>query len=90
MKAKAIFLAVAVFMSGTAQADATRHYWTKAAFIQSHACPATGLHKLPCPGYVIDLRKPGACGGRASVANMRWVTVATAIANEKAAAACPK
>lgn len=43
-------------------------------FAQQQPCPSTGLHQLPCPGYVIDHIKPLACGGEDAPANLQWQT----------------
>jgi hypothetical protein len=60
-------------------ADATeRSTAAKRAFVKAHACPATGQHKLPCRGFVIDHIKALDCGGRDAPSNMQWQTVADA------------
>jgi hypothetical protein len=43
------------------------------AFKKHWACPSTGLHKGPCPGWAIDHVIPLACGGRDAVFNMAWI-----------------
>ena len=43
------------------------------AFKKQWACPSTGLHKGPCPGWAIDHVIPLACGGRDAVYNMAWM-----------------
>jgi hypothetical protein len=48
------------------------------AFLKLQPCPATGLPKGPCPGYVIDHIKALACGGPDKPENMQWQTVAEA------------
>jgi hypothetical protein len=54
----------------------------KRAFRRLHPCPATGLRKGPCAGYVIDHVKPLACGGPDSPDNMQWQTIADAKAKD--------
>lgn len=75
---------VALLLVATA-ADACvmRHHSTKVRFAKLHACPSTGLNKLPCPGYVIDHKKSLACRGRDSVANMQWQTIAEGKAKDR-------
>jgi hypothetical protein len=53
------------------------------AFVHQQACPATGLHKLPCPGYVIDHIKALACGGADDPSNMQWQTREEAKAKDR-------
>ena len=48
----------------------------KRAFRRQYPCPATGLVKGACPGYVIDHVRPLACGGADAPANMQWQTIA--------------
>ena len=77
-----VALAMAFFPI-SAEAHETRQRWTKVRFARIHACPSTHLKKLPCPGYVIDHKKPLACGGRDSIRNMQWQTVAEGKAKDK-------
>lgn len=53
------------------------------AFVKQNACPGTGLHKLPCKGFIIDHKKAIACGGLDKPINMQWQTVAEAKAKDK-------
>jgi integrase len=48
----------------------------KNAFTREHPCPATGLSRGRCPGYVIDHVNPLECGGADAPYNMQWQTVA--------------
>ena len=50
----------------------------RAAFAKAVACPATGLAKTPCPGYIIDHIIPLCAGGDDAPANMQWQTVTDA------------
>src|SRR5689334_14486323 len=52
------------------------------AFRRLHPCPATGLVRGACPGYVIDHVKPLACGGADAPFNMQWQTRAEAKAKD--------
>lgn len=53
------------------------------AFVTQHACPATGLHRLPCPGYIIDHITPLACNGADAPFNLQWQTREDAKAKDK-------
>jgi len=52
------------------------------AFRRLHPCPATGLLKGACPGYVIDHVMPLACGGADAPGNMQWQTLRDAKAKD--------
>ena len=80
MKYAALFLCLLAF---NAQAKTHRNQAAKVAFVKMHACPSTGLRKLPCNGYVIDHIKPLACGGADSPENMQWQTIADGKAKDK-------
>ena len=43
------------------------------AFVNQQACPATGQHRLPCPGYHIDHIVALCAGGADSVDNLQWL-----------------
>lgn len=57
------------------EADGTTKRSTKVinAFKRLYACPSTGLHKGPCPGWAIDHVVPIACSGADAVYNMQWL-----------------
>jgi hypothetical protein len=55
---------------------APRSRAVRAEFVRQVACPATGQHRLPCPGYHIDHREALVCGGRDEVSNLQWLPVA--------------
>jgi len=80
-------IAIGVLFAGTSDRgpEAKQHRSTTArhAFVREHACPATGLHRLPCKGYVIDHIKALACGGADAPENMQWQTVADAKAKDR-------
>ena len=67
----AILLCLAVTV---ADAAPNRSGAARRAFVAAHACPSTGLHKLPCPGHVIDHIKPRCDGGPDAPENMQWQT----------------
>lgn len=74
----ALLLAFALPAHATTRSSAAR-----AAFVRAKACPSTKLHRLPCPGYVIDHKEALDCGGRDVPANMQWQTVAAAKAKDR-------
>lgn len=80
--AGAVVLGVAVALAACAGAPA-RSGVAKRAFAREVACPATGLHALPCPGYVVDHVVPLACGGADAPPNMQWQTVPEARAKDR-------
>jgi hypothetical protein len=55
-----------------------RSGWVKAEFKRLNPCPATGLPRGPCPGYVIDHIVPLCAGGSDTAANMQWQAVEAA------------
>lgn len=48
-------------------------------FRATHPCPADGSLKGPCPGYLVDFKKPLARGGKDDPRNMRWKSIAQAL-----------
>lgn len=80
---KVLFLILAIAFVPLADAKLARSYSAKAAFARLQACPSTGLHKLPCRGYVIDHVKALACGGADAPSNMQWQTIAAGKAKDK-------
>lgn len=79
MKALVVLLALSCCLT----AEAKRSYAAKAEFRRLNPCPATGLVKGPCAGYVIDHIKALACGGPDAPENMQWQTVADAKAKDR-------
>jgi hypothetical protein len=67
-------LAILVVLLAVTGAQA-RDMRERAAFKREHPCPATGLRRGPCPGYVIDHVQPLCAGGPDKRANMQWQTV---------------
>lgn len=63
-------LAASVATAGTPRSTVARHQ-----FVKETACPATGKHRLPCPGWQIDHVVPLKCNGPDEPANMQWLTV---------------
>lgn len=43
-------------------------------FVSVEACPATGVHKLPCPGWEVDHITPLCAGGEDRYWNMQWLS----------------
>ena len=82
----AILLALALGISAASPANAThptkRSVSAKTVFKHQHPCPATGLAKGRCPGYVIDHVVPLCAGGTDDPSNMQWQTVADSRAKD--------
>lgn len=60
-----------------------RGHTARAEFRRTHACPATGLTRGPCPGWVIDHLHPLCAGGADHPRNMQWQTRAEALAKDR-------
>jgi 5-methylcytosine-specific restriction endonuclease McrA len=87
MKAAAVLL---MAISLSADARIPRSQAAKHEFQREHACPSTGRHRGPCPGWQIDHRIPLKCGGPDMPENMQWLTVADHKAKTKQEAKlCP-
>lgn len=80
---KRITVVIAAFMALTSHAGAFRSKAVLREFVNQQACPSTGLHRLPCKGWVMDHIKPLACGGADAVANLQWQTREAAKAKDK-------
>lgn len=72
--AAALLFAILLTTSATTQARIKRSHAALQQFAQQQACPGTGLHRLPCPGYQIDHKIPLKCHGPDVPANMQWLT----------------
>jgi hypothetical protein len=70
--------ALALLICVTGGQAAPRSAVAKADFQRQAPCPATGLHRGKCPGYVIDHIVPLCAGGPDAAANMQWQTVSDA------------
>lgn len=58
------------------QAQPIRRSWkAKADFARLQACPSTGKNVPRCPGFAIDHKRPLACGGPDTPANMQWLAI---------------
>lgn len=82
LKIAIIFIAACAISTG-ASAEYARSKKALRSFVNQQACPATGKHRLPCPGYVIDHIKALACGGADAPENMQWQTRAEAKAKDR-------
>ena len=81
-----VVLSVAMVTSSgipPAEAKQPRSSAARNAFVKTLPCPATGLAKLPCPGYVIDHVVPLCAGGLDQHVNMQWQTVEDAKAKDR-------
>ena len=79
----AIFLIASCALSTSVDARIQRSSVERHAFVKANACPATGAHRLPCPGYVIDHIQALACGGPDHQSNMQWQTIEEGKAKDK-------
>jgi len=76
---KLAILLIALFATSAlplvANAEYKRSKAVLRAFVYQQACPATGMHRLPCPGWQIDHIIPLKCGGPDDLENLQWLTV---------------
>lgn len=63
---------------------AERSRAARADFLKQHPCPATGLSRGACPGYVVDHVTPLCAGGADAPYNMQWQTVEAAKIKDRA------
>lgn len=82
MKLPRIALASLV-VSATIAYPAPRSAAERAAFKREHPCPATGLHRGSCPGYVIDHVRPLCAGGPDARSNMQWQARAESLVKDR-------
>jgi len=80
---KIIYLIIIAALAASSAHAAHRSNKARHAFALGHACPSTGLNRLPCPGYVIDHIQPLCAGGADDPVNMQWQTIADAKAKDK-------
>lgn len=64
-------------------AAAPRMSTAEAEFRAANPCPATGLPRGLCKGYVVDRIIPVVCGGSEAPDNMQWQTLTEARAKDK-------
>ena len=74
---------MAIHMSGASAAVAPRMSTAEAEFRSANPCPATGLPRGLCKGYVVDRIIPVICGGSEAPDNMQWQTLAAARAKDR-------
>jgi 5-methylcytosine-specific restriction endonuclease McrA len=70
-----VALALAFFISLTADAAPRRSAKQRADFVRLNPCPATGKTRGACPGWHVDHILPLKCGGADHPSNMQWLTV---------------
>lgn len=80
--AATLFVALCLVCTG-ATAKTERSHKVRHAFVKEQACPSTGRHRLPCPGYIIDHVRPLCAGGEDATFNLQWQTVEDAKAKDK-------
>ena len=72
-----ILFALLLTMAGCFHATAEkRSNKVRHDFARAYACPSTGKHALPCPGFYIDHVIPLACGGPDQTTNLQWLSEA--------------
>lgn len=69
-----IFIATCAICTG-ASAEYARSKKVLREFVKQQACPSTGQHRLPCPGYHIDHIHPLKCLGLDDVDNLQWLSI---------------
>lgn len=69
-----IFIAACAVFTG-AEARIHRDSTVRHAFVKQQACPSTGRHRLPCPGWQIDHVQPLKCHGADATWNLQWLTI---------------
>jgi hypothetical protein len=74
-KITASILIAACAISTGAIAEYARSKKVLREFVKQQACPSTGKHRLPCPGYHIDHIHPLKCLGLDDVENLQWLTI---------------
>lgn len=68
-----LVLVLAALLTPTAADSITRRSMAaKLAFARGTVCPSTSLHRISCPGYVIDHITPLCLGGPDKASNMQW------------------
>ena len=72
-----------ILAAGGPPARGHRSAAAKYAFRRAHPCPATGLTRGACPGYVVDHIKALKRGGPDTPANMQWQTREAAKAKDR-------
>lgn len=56
---------------------------TPVKFIRANACPSTGKHVFPCPGWVVDHIVPLCANGGDTIDNMQWQTRTDSLAKDR-------
>lgn len=76
---------ILLFLALSLQAEAKIHRSStaKAHFVKAHPCPATGLPRGACPGWVVDHIEPLCNGGADDPANMQWQTKENALIKDR-------
>lgn len=83
MAAAGLIATLATAVALASSHAATRSHTARAEFQRAVPCPATGLPRGGCPGYVIDHVTPLCAGGADAAANMQWQTVDDAKAKDR-------
>lgn len=75
MSAIALIFIAYFALSTDASAEYARSKKVLREFVKQQACPATGLHRLPCKGWQIDHIIPLKCLGLDDPENLQWLTI---------------
>lgn len=76
-------LVVLALFSFGADAKQPRSAAAKAEFQRLNPCPATGEHRGPCPGWIVDHIHPLCANGDDLPSNMQWQTIEDAKAKDR-------
>jgi 5-methylcytosine-specific restriction endonuclease McrA len=74
MRIALIFIAACALSTGVS-AEYARSKKVLREFVKQQACPSTGKHRLPCPGWQIDHVIPLKCLGLDDPENLQWLTI---------------
>jgi len=80
---KSLLLSLVLLFPTLAHPVTKRSSSTPVKFIRVNACPSTGKHVFPCPGWVVDHIVPLCANGPDSITNMQWQTKAESLAKDK-------
>lgn len=76
-------VALLLVLLATSGHSASRSAAARAEFQRATPCPATGLRRGACPGWVVDHRMPLCAGGEDHPGNLQWQTVADAVEKDR-------
>ncbi len=83
MRRGLLILGLLLVLTGGAEAACKRSDAVRRAFVRTHPCPATGLNKLPCYGFILDHIIPLCANGPDGPNNLQWQSIADAKAKDR-------